>query len=130
MYPTIEDILAEYADSLATGRITPAELVKKYNLPPGSDAEALVYFAAKLEDVLYEVRASDVFVAHLRADLLGTSKDSLAERLRALTPAQVMAGIGGMTVVAGIVWLVRRNAQERRDPERLNPMSVISPVAS
>ncbi len=128
MHTDMQDILAEYAEGLAQGYISPGELVEKYNIPPGSEAEALVYFAAKLEFVLREVQPSEAFVAQLRAELLG--QETLVERLRALTPAQVMAGIGGMTMVAGLFWFVRRTAQERRNPDALNGVAIISPLAS
>jgi hypothetical protein len=107
MTPNIEEILAQYADQLIDGRMTIPELMAQYQIPNGSEAESLLTLAVQLEAVLVKVAPSPEFVAQLRHDLLsGSSQHGLA-RLRSLSAAQVgqlAAGVGGVTMVAGVLF--------------------------
>lgn len=107
MTPQIEDILAEYADQLIEGHITVAEVMAKYNIPSGSETEILLKLAFQLETVLVNVAPSPEFVAQLRQDLLSGSSQNVVARLRTLSAAQLgqlAAGVGGVTVVAGVLF--------------------------
>lgn len=117
----MQDILAEYAEGLVDNRVTVEDLIKKYNIKPGSDLEALLRVAEMLESVLVRVQPSSQFVNELRHELIGDAK--LLARLRqipGLRMAAGIAGISGLTVAAaGVLWWVHRAGVEKRRQEAL-----------
>lgn len=117
---TKQDILAEYAESLVKGEADVEALLKKYDIQPGSDLEALLYLAQSLEGVLVQVAPSAEFINRLRQELLNEDVDTLWYRLRQLTNVQLAAGLGGITFAAGMLWWFRRLGIEiriRRDED-------------
>lgn len=122
----IQEILAEYADGLAQGNVRAEEVLAKYQVEAGSDLEALLLLAQALEGVLVRVYPSAEFAEQLRRDLLGMENTlAILDSLRQLrlSNRQIAAGVGGLTVAAGVIWwvrragidlLMRRNATEAR----------------
>lgn len=104
-----EEILAEYAEGLAAGTLTVADLIEKYQIEAGSELDVLLQLAETLDDILMTVEPSAQFVDELHQTLL-KERETLLARLRHLSPSQVAAGIGGLTVAAGLLWLARRSA--------------------
>lgn len=102
----IEDILDEYAN----GELSLTDIIEKYNLQDDADAQWLLSLADDVEDILTAVNPSPEFVATLRQQL--QENPNVVERLRQLSRVKVAAGIGGITVAAGILWLARRSAIE------------------
>ncbi|NJL93457.1 MAG: hypothetical protein HC915_06860 [Anaerolineae bacterium] len=106
-----QEILAEYADALTRGDARVEDLLQKYNIPPGSELEALLYLAQALEKALVSVQPNTEFVERLRVQLLG--QEAAWHWLRQLSITQVaagIAGIGGVTVAAGVlIWVGRVN---------------------
>lgn len=107
--PTDQDILAEYAEGLAAGGISPEALILKYGLAENSEIAQLLRLAAEIEQVLVRVAPSDVFVAQLRDELMAVKSQTLLTWLRQLNTMYVAAGIGSVTMAAGIFWLASRN---------------------
>jgi hypothetical protein len=119
-----EDILAEFAEGFLDGGITAADLIAKYNIKQGSELEALLLLAERLEGILVKVAPTPEFVAQLRQDLLKGDSASFLARMRQLYPLlsrkQLAAGIGGLTVAAGLLWYARRSGFNLR-PRRQAP---------
>jgi|GEM_PF-6897391 len=111
------DILAEYVEGLVNGNLSIQDLIQKYDIEEGSELELLLQLAEKLDEVLVQVEPSEVFVEALRDRLV--NDPSLLERLRHLSAAQLAAGVGGLTVAAGLIWWARRSTLDvliRRKP--------------
>jgi hypothetical protein len=116
-----EDILAEYL----AGSVSVDDLMTRYDIKTGSELEDLLLIAEQLEQVLVHVSPSPEFVATLRADLLRGDSETFIKRLRVLSPSlslrqvgSLAAGIGGLTVAAGLLWYARRtgfSVRPRRD---------------
>lgn len=110
----VQEILAEYADGFITGKLTLSDLVKKYDVLPGSELDALLKLAQELEHVLVMVAPTPGFISGLRSELLATKSATLLYRLRNLSRVQLAAGIGGLTVAAGIIWYARKSGFDIR----------------
>jgi hypothetical protein len=106
-----EDILAEYAEGLVRQEVDLKALLQKYEVAPDSELEALLQLAASLEKVLVGATPTVAFVEALRQKLAGNPSPALLSRVRSLSTAQqIVAGLGGLTLAAGILWIARKSA--------------------
>lgn len=110
----LQDILAEYADGLITGETNIEKLRNKYNVAPHSELDELLQVAAELQELLVMVTPAPQFVSQLRDELLGKNP-ALARRLVVkFNRTQLAAGLGGLTVAAGMLWYAKRTGIELR----------------
>jgi hypothetical protein len=119
---SVEDILAEYADGLAAGSLQAQDLIQKYDIQAHSELAALLKLAQALETILVEVEPSPEFVLDLRRELLHEPQTVL-HRLSKLSNSQMgqlAAGLGGLTLAAGILWLAGRSYLHRREGATLS----------
>ena len=111
----VSEILAEYAEGFLDGSVTVDGLITKYDISPESELYHLLQMARDLEESLVMVEPSAKFIRKLRKELTNEESDALRWLLHA--PAlRVAAGIGGITVAAGIVWYARRVGLEVKLP--------------
>lgn len=111
----IQEILAQYADGFINGSVDISALLAEHDIPEDSETADLLRLAADLREVLVQVDPSEQFVEQLKQELLTTKPDTVVEWLRKLSAAQqVAAGIGGMTVAAGLFWFARRSTVDAR----------------
>jgi len=117
----IQKILAEYLD----GSTSVENLLAKYNILPDSELAALLELARALEEMLLPIQPSPRFVGELRAELLGAAdQHKLTQRLlRQLSATHLAAGIGGLTVAAGLLWFARKSALDIMRARRANMVS-------
>lgn len=114
---SVEDILAEYADGLVTGGIQANDLIQKYDIQAHSELAAMLKLAQALEGILVQVEPSPEFVRDLRRELLHEPQSVLNRlgKLSSVQMGQLAAGIGGLTLAAGILWLAGRSYLHRRE---------------
>ena len=113
----IHDILAEYADGFIDGSVNIADLLAKHDIASDSELYHLLELARELEESLVGVEPSAKFIRNLRKELTQES-DPLLHWLLHAPAVRVAAGIGGITVAAGIVWYAKRaglDVKLRRD---------------
>ncbi len=115
----LEDLLIAHADALASGTLDLGSLLAQYDRVEPDQVNDLLTLAERINQTLVEVAPSDQFVAHLRRQLTEASDLdhlSLWGRIRALPPrTQLVAGIGGATLTAGVVILASRSVPDAID---------------
>jgi hypothetical protein len=95
-------------------------LLAQYDRVELDQVKGLLTLAERVNQTLVEVAPSEQFVAQLRRQLTDASdlanRLSLWGRIRALPPrTQLVAGIGGATLTAGVVILASRSVPEAID---------------
>ena len=113
----IHDILAEYADGFIDGSVSVADLLAKHDIATDSELYELLELALQLEESLVTVEPSAKFIRNLRKELTQDS-DPILHWLLHAPAVRVAAGIGGITVAAGIVWYAKKaglDVKLRRD---------------
>jgi hypothetical protein len=116
----LRDLLMAHADALVSGTLDRDRLRAQYDMVDQQQVEGLLALAERLSQSLIEIVPSEQFVAQLRrqlADAPGLAYHrSLWGRIRALPPrTQIVAGIGGATLTAGVVILASRSVPEAID---------------
>jgi hypothetical protein len=76
----LQNLLAEHADALIKGIRERRHLLQKYRLAPDSYAEELMATAEQVLDAMPHVSPSDVFMARLYEELVGTPATPFWER--------------------------------------------------
>lgn len=109
----ITDVLADYADSAAPL----ASLLEQYQVS-FSDVQELIELSDMLAAQLTEVSPAPTFIDSLYQDLLGKRLESrswwrrvpVPERVQTMPrSAKIAAGIGGITITAGMVLFTARS---------------------
>jgi hypothetical protein len=114
----IHEILAEYADGFLDGSVSVESLLTKYDIATDSELYHLLQLARELEESLVMVEPSAKYIRKLRKELTQEESDQLLRWLLHAPAVRVAAGIGGITVAAGIVWYAKRaglDVKLRRD---------------
>lgn len=108
----LQDYLMAHADALIAGTLDREALARRFGTVDTAQLDAVVTLAERISRVLTETAPSEEFVARLRHELMTSNvfdEDSLVERLRRLTPREqleLVAGIGGATLTAGVFMLL------------------------
>lgn len=108
----LAEFLADHADALLGDSVDLDRLIAPYDRIAIDQVEGLVAVAERLSRSLVDVKPSDLFVEHLRQQLLygqEPERRTWWQRLRRLPPrTQLAAGIGGATLTAGVVLIASR----------------------
>jgi hypothetical protein len=115
----IEDLLMAHAEALLAGTLDLDKLMEQYDEVSWNQVASLFALAERINRSLVTVKASDQFVDQLRRQLVGASAldhRSLWARLRAMPPRkQLAAGIGGVTLTAGVFFIASRSVPDALD---------------
>lgn len=109
----LNDVLIAHADAVIAGNLDREALLAQYDFMVRSDVETLMDVAERMHQSLPQVVPSDQFVKQLGIELRRSIDDeslSLLDRIRYLPPGiQLVAGIGGATLTAGLVLIASRS---------------------
>ncbi len=110
---TLQELLMAHADALVSGSADRAALLSDYDEPTRAEAAELLALAERIQHAMGEVAPSEQFVRQLGTQLATAPtvvpSRSLWGRMRHLPPGvQLVAGIGGATLTAGVVLLISR----------------------
>jgi len=113
----LEDALIAHADALIAGSFDRDALLSQVDFAVRDQLGALMDLAERVQRSMTGVTPSDQFVKQLGYDLaMGVDIDprSLLDRIRYLPPAVQLdaAGIGGVTLTAGIVLIASRSVPD------------------
>lgn len=110
----LEDALIAHADALVAGTLDREALLSQVDHVMRSQLEALMDIAERVQRSMTVVSPSEQFVKQLAHDLAigaDVEEQTLLDRIRYLPPAVQLAaaGIGGVTLTAGIVLIASRS---------------------
>lgn len=109
----LQDLLMAHADALLRGQMDRQALLAPYDAAVRDQAESLLALAERIQQSMVRVVPSDQFVGRLGQLLTQESavqSRGLWGRLRQLPPrTQLVAGIGGATLTAGLVLIASRS---------------------
>jgi hypothetical protein len=136
----LQNLLADHVEALLGGVPDRNTLLARYGLVRDPWANALLTLAEDIQAALRPVNPSNAFVAALYNRLVGLPELTLLERLMLLRLAglrhmprrmQWAAGIGGLTLTAGVFWIAARGrlASAQRVP-KTTPDGMLAGVAA
>ncbi len=102
------DILAEHADALNRGDDLSPGLLARYP-EAAAELEPLLLLARAVKSVLVPVKPTDAFLARLQDDLeSGGRRRAYLPRLPQRLLVGLVAGLGSLLSVVGLVWVIRQ----------------------
>ena len=118
----LQDLLMAHADALVAGTLDRDALLEPFEQGTRDQVEDLLSLAERISETLTEVTPSEQFIIQLRRQLVDAGAlghQSLWGRMRQLPPrTQLAAGIGGVTLTAGVVLLASRTLPDALDSWR------------